>query len=619
MNHQAHSSHIARRSLAAALLGGLVCWAAPAGAGQVPLSDPNLRFVGRWDKSNSSTYTSYFPGAYLTTKFTGTTVKLNLGPNPTTFRYIIDGVSSTYWNGAGKDVNLTTTPLSSGTHTLQVAAEWENTELQIQGLVLDANASTQPPDARPLIEFVGDSITTGYSSKTTALTSYAWRAAEQLGADHTQIAYPSITLVQGYHYSYNHLPGMETLYAKLQAGSHCLTVECTNVPAWNFANYKPKLVVVNLGTNDNNTATPKNTFQDTYNKFLASIRARFPDAEIFAMVPFGQYYADETVAAANARLAAGDAKVHYIKTEGWLGDSDFADGVHPTDGGHAKAAQQLAALLQPYVAAVTSANDTQFAFDSAANWPYGWQSGAFQGDNHWSNMPGASYQVPFSGTQVRLYGGRAPAHGIAAVSIDGGAETYVDSYAATRVDDALLWTSPVLPAGTHSLKVRVAGMKNVSASNTYVTADRVDVVDGGLNLVKNPGFENQLDGWSVSPLGASQVYVQPWRANAGTSHLVHWSGTPYQVAAYQNLTGLSNGLYTARAWVRASGGQEFYVQDFGGSRRSVIVPAATQDAYREVVIRDINVTNGSAQVGISTHDARGGAWLDADDVTFYRQ
>lgn len=606
-------------SLAAALWGVLGCWAAPALAGEVPVTDPNIRFVGRWDKSDSTQYTSYFPGAYLTTKFTGSTVKIKLGPNANKLRYTIDGVPGTYQSWFAQTADLTPTPLSAGTHTLQVAVEWENSELQVQGLVLDANASTQPPDARPLIEFIGDSITTGYSSNVTALTSYAWRAAEQLGAEHTQIAYPSITLVQGYHYSYNHLPGMETLYTKLQAGSHCLTFECTNVPAWNFANYTPKMVVINLGTNDNNVGTPKDTFQDTYNKLLASLRARFPDAEIFAMVPFGQYYANETVAAVNARLAAGDARVHYILTAGWLANSDFADGVHPTDLGHAKAAQQLASQLQPYMTAVTSANDTQFSFDSAANWPYGWQAGAFQSDNHWSNVPGASYQVPFSGTQVKLFGGRAPQHGIAAVSIDGGAETYVDSYAATRADGALLWTSPLLQAGTHTLKVRVAGMKNASASNTYITADRVDIVEGGLNLVKNPGFENQLSSWSVSPAGASQVNVQSWRAHSGTSHVVHWSATPYQVTSYQNLTGLSNGLYTARAWVRASGGQEFYVKDFGGSRKSVTVPAATQDAYREVVIRDISVTNGSAQIGISTNDARGGAWLDADDVAFYKQ
>ena len=33
--------------------------------------------------------------------------------------------------------------------------------------------------------------------------------------------------------------------------------------------------------------------------------------------------------------------------------------------------------------AVTTVNDTQFSFDNTANWPYGGQTGAYQGDNHW--------------------------------------------------------------------------------------------------------------------------------------------------------------------------------------------------------------------------------------------
>ena len=349
MKNRAHSSRIARRALILALWGILPCWSAPVLAGDVPLSDPNIKFVGRWDKGSSTTYTSYFPGAYLSTRFTGSTVQLKLGPTPTTFRYILDGVTSTYWNGSGT-VNLTPAPLAGGTHTLQVAVEWQDSELQIQGLVLDANASTQAPDARPLIEFVGDSISTGYVSAMTALTGYPWLAGEQLGADHTQIAYPSITLVQGYHYSYNSLPGMETLYFKLQAAKHCSTIDCTNVPAWNFANYSAKLVVVNLGTNDQGASTPPDKFQDRYTAFLASIRAKYPDAEIFAMETFGKFYVKETQAAVNGRLAAGDAKVHYIRTEGWLDSGDFSDGVHPNDAGHAKVANRLLPILQPYMA-----------------------------------------------------------------------------------------------------------------------------------------------------------------------------------------------------------------------------------------------------------------------------
>ena len=49
------------------------------------------------------------------------------------------------------------------------------------------------------------------------------------------------------------------------------------------------------------------------------------------------------------------------------------------------------------------------------------------------------------------------------------------------------------------------------------------------------------------------------------------------------------------------------------------LPATTSDAYQEVVISNINVTNGSAQIGFWTNDAQGNRWIDADDVTFYKQ
>ena len=371
-----------------------------------------------------------------------------------------------------------------------------------------------------------------------------------------------------------------------------------------------------------NVGTPSTIFQTQYATFLQNIRAKYPNADIFAMRTFGNHYVTETQAAVNARVSAGDAKVHFIDTSGWLDAStDFSDGVHLNDGGHAKVTNRLLPILQPYMlgGGTTTVNDTQFSFDNTANWPYGAQTGAYQGDNHWSNIASASYQVPFSGTQVKLYGGRAPWHGIAAVSLDGGAETNVDTYAATRADNALLWSSPTLAAGAHTLKVRVTGMKNVSSTNTYITADRVDVVKGESNLLSNPGFESGLNGWSAWPAGAPQAYSQAGRANSGTFHLVHWSATPYQVATYQTLSGLSNGLYTVKAWVRASGGQELYVKDYGGNQMTAYLPATSSEAYREVVISNINVTNGSAQVGFWTNDANGGRWIDADDVTFYKQ
>jgi hypothetical protein len=321
----------------------------------------------------------------------------------------------------------------------------------------------------------------------------------------------------------------------------------------------------------------------------------------------------------NARISAGDAKVHYVDTTGWLdsstGSTDFTDGVHPGDAGHVKVSNRLLPILLPYLGNVTR-NDTQFSYDNTANWPSGWQNGAYQNDNHWSSVTNASYQVPFNGTQVKLYGGQAPAHGIAAVSVDGGAETFIDTYSAARKDDVQLWSSPVLSAGQHTLKVRNTGLKNASSTGNFVVGDRVDVIDGGVNLLSNAGFENGLGGWNTGSQGGT-VSNATTRPNSGSNHLVHSGTAPYWAYSAQTLTGLSNGLYTVKAWVRGTAGHQLYVKDFGGSQ--VSVTSVASDGYTQLVISNINVANGRAEIGFWTSVGSGTGWLNVDDMTFYKQ
>lgn len=88
----------------------------------------------------------------------------------------------------------------------------------------------------------------------------------------------------------------------------------------------------------------------------------------------------------------------------------------------------------------------------------------------------ASLTVSFSGVQINLYVITDVPHGIGAVSIDGGTETMVDFYASARNGNQLLWTSPTLPAGTHTFKLRVTGNKNSNASGTACVPDRVDIL-----------------------------------------------------------------------------------------------------------------------------------------------
>jgi hypothetical protein len=140
---------------------------------------------------------------------------------------VIDGTISTYW-AWGTTIALDTSSLTNdGPHTLQIAADYDDREVPFQGLVLDAGATTLPLDPRPVIEFIGDSITAGQGSSHWALTDYAWLTGEKLGAHHTQIAWAGITLSDGYHYSNNNWPGMESMYFRAWAVNRCYNVTCT--------------------------------------------------------------------------------------------------------------------------------------------------------------------------------------------------------------------------------------------------------------------------------------------------------------------------------------------------------------------------------------------------------
>lgn len=126
-------------------------------------------------------------------------------------------------------------------------------------------------------------------------------------------------------------------------------------------------------------------------------------------------------------------------------------------------------------------------FNYIGTWAYGAQAGAAGNDNHWSSTTGTSFQVKFYGTKIKLYGAKAPAHGIAYISIDGTTAVAVDYYDSVRKDNTLIFESPVLEAGKeHVLTVLVSGLKNTSSSGVTITADRVEITRvGTANLALN--------------------------------------------------------------------------------------------------------------------------------------
>ncbi len=147
----------------------------------------------------------------------------------------------------------------------------------------------------------------------------------------------------------------------------------------------------------------------------------------------------------------------------------------------------------------------------------------------------------------------------------------------------------------------------------------------GTNItLVNPGFENGMTGWSTwanSVANEAADYQEDGTSNSGSFHLAHWMpDNAYQVYTYQIVTGLTNGSYTVRAWIRNSGGQtttNVSAKNYGGSLLFTVLPVSPS-AYQEVVVSGIQVSNGQLEIGFWSDASAGGQWIEADDVTLVR-
>lgn len=144
----------------------------------------------------------------------------------------------------------------------------------------------------------------------------------------------------------------------------------------------------------------------------------------------------------------------------------------------------------------------------------------------------------------------------------------------------------------------------------------------GGNLVTNAGFEQSSPtqtppGWSTGGSTPSADYTETGGRN-GTYRLTHYRSSSFTVSTYQTITGIPNGTYTLKAWVRSGGGQTscyMYASNYGGTERKVNIPSNTN--WNQITISNIQVTNGQCQIGFYT-DSPGGTWCSMDDVEFYK-
>ncbi|KAI9005767.1 hypothetical protein DFJ74DRAFT_742097 [Hyaloraphidium curvatum] len=339
-----------------------------------PASDTRLRFFGRWDVRGGEASTGWSRGR-LRFRATGTS---SAALHCRSAAFAEDGtwierppfsvvrVSTARDGGEGSWTTLPVSCAPSGSapgahasllltsldpsriHDIEIILLFEGgflfpdqRLLVVEAISLDPAADLLPPTDLPVIEFVGYSITAPvgfprFGESSPHLASYAAEAARILGAQASAIAQAGLGLLAPQ-------PPMRDAY--FHRGLY------PGAPCHDFAaqGYRPRLVAVNLGTNDRWRAVPAAAFAEGYRGLLRQMMLAHGggNATSYAVVvPFGRWsngsgtvspiFAPETWRA----IAEGwprRPRVVLVDTAGWLTPGNatglMRDAVHPTADG----------------------------------------------------------------------------------------------------------------------------------------------------------------------------------------------------------------------------------------------------------------------------------------------
>jgi hypothetical protein len=308
-------------------------------------NNKRIEYVGRWDKSDSGNYHSYWGGAYFEIKFYGQQVNLKFSAPVNVFVKIDHHQEILYLKANGL-IQITPDTLGNGVHEIQVIAKFQNDEIQLAGLFLNEGAKLLKPQKRnKWVEFIGDSITSGDRTSKGNISAYPWLTGELLNVKHTQISYCGITLTNGYHYQYKEAPkiGMDSAYFNLKQPNS----QPPNL-IYHTKQEQPNLIVINLGTNDSHLNVPSSIFESHYINFIDSLRRTNPKSTIALLMPFNGAYQNEILDMVHDHFSSW-TNLKVIETKGWLKPDDFSDGTHPKDKGHEIIAGQLTGILKAYL------------------------------------------------------------------------------------------------------------------------------------------------------------------------------------------------------------------------------------------------------------------------------
>lgn len=269
-------------------------------------SNPEIKYSGRIDATNPDVTNLFWSGSSIKLNFEGKSIYA-LMQNESTGNYynaIIDNDSVFIFSpDTTKTYHKIASNLSNGKHTLELFRrnEWSRGKTNFYGFKIKGSPKVLPtvPELKRKIEFYGNSISAGYgvedltgkdspdSTYTNNYKSYAAITARHFNAEYNCICKGGIGIMVSWFPLI-----MPEMYNRLNPQNEN--------SLWEFSNYKPDVIVVNLFQNDSwlvnrkdhpefnsrfGNQKPTEAFIiNAYADFIKKLRVEYPKAKIISML-----------------------------------------------------------------------------------------------------------------------------------------------------------------------------------------------------------------------------------------------------------------------------------------------------------------------------------------------
>jgi len=336
-------------------------------------SAAELHFEGRFDRTEPAAPRFQWPGSAVRVRFDGTGIKVQLAERSfekdeygqvahNWYDVTIDGNPAPPFQALeGKQTYTLAAALPRGEHQVVVRKRTEAFvgEGALTGFELEPGAKLLPASAPARrIEFIGDSITAGFgvegkdasclfSAETENYSrTYAALTAAALDAEQIAVASAGVGVFRNWRGGNDNTIG--ELYVR--------TLPTQTSSRWDFSNWTPDAVVINLGTGDFTSGDPgRDVFVAAYRQLLARVRQNYPSALI--VVGVGPMLSDLWPQGAQALTrgrgyisevvgAASDARIKLIEFPNQDAASSFGCKTHPSAATQQQMAEQLTGFLR---------------------------------------------------------------------------------------------------------------------------------------------------------------------------------------------------------------------------------------------------------------------------------